>query len=468
MLGYGGRFEEGAKTVGENPHSFASRCWAIKAEFSLPDSPELYNQQRVTLRSRILGCQIAVNCETNSICVEVGESVLAALESFLATSALDRAIACEPELTMEVRVSDFAEDAVSVTVAERRGQPHLTVKCRAFDLKNISIDEQGSLREGVFNVAITALAQFVMFRDYRHDLETLFRDERVHDRAGAFTSTFGTQTNVLGISSKTRLSAWKEENAKPYPLVRTEPWMPEVVENHGEEREPVALDHSAQRGSLPPELLDRNLLSHEDIETVSLIRGRLWNRAQWGGVGFLVDPDNQSPPVLALLFSDREAGQEIFVHWREDLGKADVKERMRLAIVRGIDKAHPHAYRVIVGSALSVLPRKGRFVSFVSRIHRMDATTSENLERFLAAYAAFGGFFVAPGHFPRQLGATQDLEVDFGLTIAIRHVHVRNAWEIGLQDLDSQGICEDDDPVIPKDIDEAPVLELMKSMREHR
>ena len=468
MMGHSDRFKEGAEAVGENLDAFASRCWAIEAEFPQSDSPLLYDRQKVTLRSRIVGCRISVHCETESVCVEMGESILAALESFLATSALDRAMASEPELTMEVRVSHFAEKPITVSVEEREGRPHLAIRCQAFDLKALSIDKQREIREGVFDATVTALAQFVTFKDSERDLEDLFRDERVYERAVAFTSTFGTQGNVLGVSPKTRLSAWNEKDAKTYALVRKEPWIPKEVEGDEEAKETVTVLQGGQGNDPPSELLDPNLRSHEDIETVSIIRMRLWDRAKWKGVGFVCTIDDELPPVLALLFLDRQTGQEIFQHWRKELGKIDVQERMRLAIVRGIDKTQPHAYRVIVGSAPSAVPKGVRFVAFASRIHRMDATTSENLERFLAAYAASGMFYIAPGYLPSDLDTPQDPQIDLNLTIGIHRINVRNAWEIGVRDIDSQGICEDDDPVIPEEVDQAPVLEVIKRIREHR
>jgi hypothetical protein len=187
-LGHKERFEEGAKVLGKDPDVLASRCWSLKADFPLPERPLLYNQQTVSLQSRVLGCRIIVQCRTDSPCVEVGESILAALESFLATSALDRAIAREPELTIEVRTSDFAENPISVAVEERAGRPHLVIRCQAFDPQTAPIDKQTVVREGVFDVVVTALAQFVEFKDFEGDLEALFRDERVWERAVAFTS----------------------------------------------------------------------------------------------------------------------------------------------------------------------------------------------------------------------------------------------------------------------------------------
>ena len=47
-------------------------------------------------------------------------------------------------------------------------------------------------------------------------------------------------------------------------------------------------------------------------------------------------------------------------------------------------------------------------------------------------------------------------------------LHLRDAWQVGRNDLDSVGILPSDDPIIPNDQPEAPVLELLRIKREHQ
>jgi hypothetical protein len=51
------------------------------------------------------------------------------------------------------------------------------------------------------------------------------------------------------------------------------------------------------------------------------------------------------------------------------------------------------------------------------------------------------------------------------ISIGMHHVHVRNAWEIGPHDIDSAAIHEDDDPIIPESVKDAPVLKLIHNRR---
>ena len=51
----------------------------------------------------------------------------------------------------------------------------------------------------------------------------------------------------------------------------------------------------------------------------------LWDRARWRGAAYF-DYGPQVPPVLALMFEDRDAAQKIFVRWRERFGTVDKDE----------------------------------------------------------------------------------------------------------------------------------------------
>jgi hypothetical protein len=459
-LGHEERFREAVEEMGEVLEDFARRFREAPANAPLPERPELYNRQKVSLRSRVLGCRITVDSKTDPPCVEVAESMLAALESFLATSAFERAVAREPELTVAVRTSEFAKDLVEVTFEERAGRPHLDVRCRPFDPHELSLEDQDRVRKAVVAMAATAIEHTVQFRDHEHDLDALFRDERVSDRAFGFTGTFGTQANVLGATPKTRLASWTDGEVTKYPLQRTEPWQPlQPVEK---QQKKDAESRRLERGMGPPpaELLDPNTRPHDQMETVSLIRERLWDRAEWKGCAFVVDLAHQAPPVLALIFGDHESGRQIFTQWRRELGRVDSEERLSLTVVRGIDRAHPHAYRVIVGSDPKAFPTGTRFAAFVSRIHKMDAGTSENLDRFLRARDIVGALLLAPAFAPSGFDGSQTPAIDFGLGIGVHHVHVRQAWEVGRNDLEAVAI-RGDDPIIPENVENPPVLALL-------
>jgi hypothetical protein len=105
------------------------------------------------------------------------------------------------------------------------------------------------------------------------------------------------------------------------------------------------------------------------------------------------------PPLLALLFEEKEAGIRIFKGWRRELGARDVENKLRIAIITGIDRKHPAYYRLIVGPNIDWGGHLGgSHIAIVSRIHTMTPLTSTNLDRFLNKYRKDRAYFLAPGY----------------------------------------------------------------------
>lgn len=296
---------------------------------------------------------------------------------------------------------------------------------------------------------------------------TLFRDEKVSERAVGFTCTFGVQSNVLGNNPKTRLSDWIEKDSKIYPVSRSEPWEPkDNIED--EKTEKLIHPHFVRNTEPPPELFNLENQTHDNIEMVSLIRERLWNRAKWTGTIFLSYERNAYPPVFAFVFRDQDAGRQIFENWRKEFGEVDEKEEIRLVIVKGIDKENPNHYRVTIGSNPTAAPKGVKFVGFVFRNCQMNATTPDNLNRFLQARNAVDAFFIAPAFAPSGLEGGKPPEIGGrDLFILIHQIHERNAWEIGLKDEDSIAIHKEDNPIIPEGISDPPVIKLLEYLRKN-
>ena len=55
-------------------------------------------------------------------------------------------------------------------------------------------------------------------------------------------------------------------------------------------------------------------------------------------------------PVLCLGFRNKDAAEKIFQGWRKQLGSNDKENRLRVTILKGIERANPAAYRVFVST----------------------------------------------------------------------------------------------------------------------
>lgn len=99
----------------------------------------------------------------------------------------------------------------------------------------------------------------------------------------------------------------------------------------------------------------------------------------------------------------------------------------------------------------------------VSRIYTMNPDSSENLERFIAAYEKAGEYILTQAKLNGgqiHLAATNE--------ISKKRIVIREAWEVGPHDPDSVGISLDDDPVMPRGVQDPPVMRTLERMRQAR
>ena len=431
----------------------------------VPDGPHLYNETRVVLESNILGCRIQLESDNASPCLEIAESALAALESLMATGFRDRIFPREPRLTGSVRKSDFPKEIFGFDLGERDGIPHLEIRCSDFTTHDMSVEAQEEAQDKIGEMVGDVLSRAFVLKNPEETLTKLLRDEGALERALNFTRGFVVQGNVLGSSPKTKISDWKKADARLYPLSRSQVWDTSSRRDASSDlkgtRPP---DFEVIQGEPPVDTPDAGTIRHTDMEAISLIRGSLWDRAEWSAAAYIVAIDDSMPPVLALVFKDRETARQIFRAWRRELGPHDNDDKLRVSIIRGIDKENPFTYRVIIGANVRAASPGSdtRYILSSYRIHTMVPTSDENLVRFLGSFRKLGHYVLA---YALTGDDTRSIRPIFDDAIGKRELNVREAWEVGRHDLDSGGILVDDDPIVPATQQDPPVRELIEWKR---
>lgn len=171
--------------------------------------------------------------------------------------------------------------------------------------------------------------------------------------------------------------------------------------------------------------------NHRDIQTRSVIDYNLWNKAGWKGTLYAsYGPD--VPPVIGLLFTDRNAARSIFERWRERFGTADREDGIYLSIVRDVSDANPAHYNVLITSSLGPLEvHKSGVAMVLSRFNRMQPDTDTNLRRFLTNYEKAGVYFLAPAVIE---GGKPQIFSD--IAILKRNLIVKSARDVGPHDVE--------------------------------
>lgn len=392
--------------------------------------------QNVSFESLILGIQLVIKFPQNTEFLILAESILAYFESFLATSFED--------------IFPISENInLSLGFKQIDGNFQLEVlsnNCINVYLKN-SLEYNGaSLKELMDALLPQLLAGNYMFKDAKEFLDNLFEKDEVHERLSIILEHHSFLTNVLTKTPKFFLRDWITNQTREYNLLRAE--------------NPITLDKTLQKLPKKEEKEERPTLknvSHKKIKAETIINTELWDRAKWRAFGFF--SSHQVPFGLLLSFENIDFGKKIFEDWINRFGKIDINETISITIIKGVDKRNPYWYKVLISKNIDKSSiTEGNLITMSSRFHRMEPNNSTNLDNLLRGYQLFNKYVLIPAHVDKDSKMTPILE----LSILKTELKIKNAWEIGLNDFERVVITKEDNPVIPDDIVDAPILEVLK------
>lgn len=442
---------------------FFERWQDQPAGADLPREPLLNEGPRAFIRSIILGAEFTIDCPNDAASIGVGESLLGALEAFMATSDESDVFPHAEKTIIRVRkVKERAAGPLFVWLENVAGIHAEIVTGESIDFRNEEALRQFTdfLCETTLNVA----AHRFIIHDAEMWLKKVAGEERGLARATMLGNLVVIGRNLFGSEAKVRLADWVTGNDKYYDSLRDHHWRPNrpVAKRDGP-MDPIKLGD----GPPPKEFLDTSQRKHTQRKVVSPIDIPVWNRAGWGGTCY--GWDDRQPPFMALMFMHPEAGRKIFADWHDRWGREEAEDALRVTIVTGIHKSNPHHYSVIVGPNIDHFAadfRSDTTFSMISRINQMTPTTSENLTNFLKAFDKFDAFFLMPAQLPASSQTVP--EVEFKLGLLKRHLHVRPAWQIGENDHDIVALDNDEDPFIPEGAVDAPVFKAIAAQRARK
>lgn len=433
------------------------------AHEDIPSEPALNEGSRVQIRSIILGAEFVVDCPNDAESIGVAESLLGAMEAFMATSDEGDIFPHAEKTTIRMRKMKDQTTGLSFAWLDNVTGVHaeiVTGECVNFQNK----DALTQFTDFLCNTTLTVVAHRFIIRDVEAWMKKVAGEERGLARAAMLGNVLAIGRNLFGSEAKVRLTDWADGNDKYYDCLREQHWRQNrpIAKRDGSKEPPKLGD-----GPPPMELLDTSQRKHTQRKLFSPIDIPTWDKAGWGGTCY--GWDGLQPPFMGLMFKNVEAGRKIFADWHARWGREEAADTLRVTIVTGIHKSNPHHYSVIVGPNIDHIAAdvgSGDTFSLISRINQMTPATPGNLTNFLEAFSRFNAFFLMPAQMPTSSQSPPGIE--FRLALLKRHLHIRPAWQIGENDQDISALDEEEDPFIPADVVNAPVIKAMAALRARK
>lgn len=393
------------------------------------------------ISSTILGSEFIICFENNKEMLLIAETILAFFESFMATS-LEGVYPNAEKIYIKLKIN---KDIKYIKFKIVESSSNYVLDINNF---NISGKSKNEIWIELIKFLCNILEKNFFIPNPKNYIDNLFKKEEVNERLSIILDHKNFINNILGNKPKYLFNDWiKGKTIKNYPLKRKEPFslvLDDKYINMNEDFQKVKTDN----------------IGHNKRKVSSVIDVKVWDKAKWNAFGYLYDPTF----VGAIIgFENGEAGKSIFDNWIKNIGKDDINDIIKITIIKGVDKNNPFWYRVFISGNIENLKIKpGDLIYTTSRIHEMNAINSTNLDSLIKGFEKYQQFMLYPATTSNN---GKNLIPHFDKAILKHSLTVKNAWEIGENDMERVVINSDDTPVIPKDVEDAPVLQILKNVK---
>ncbi|RVI13866.1 hypothetical protein CN206_06975 [Sinorhizobium meliloti] len=304
-----------------------------------------------------------------------------------------------------------------------------------------------SLNVHLLEAAFHVLMQIADPEDAFPTLEELIDSENILDRASAFIHTGIFREWTFGFAVG-QVSDWDDVITQAYPI-KTEAPADFAITTKGDGRSPADAAVDADF---------RDLQRHDAFTVDPFIKKLLWKRAFWEGVVFGHDPDRDIP-CLGLFFRDGQAGRRIFEEWLATLGNEDVDDKIRVALIKGIDVRSANSYRMhIRQNEIESYRVPASQKSVMSMNTTMDPPNTVGRDSFIEKFGSSGAYLLTPV----SRDGSGELQIYGELAILKKTFYLRDAWEIGPGDVDALAFRPDDVVAVPEGRSNPPIHALLK------
>jgi hypothetical protein len=396
------------------------------------------------ISSRILGCIFNIHYPADKELHIAAETIMAYFESFLATS-LKEIIPSVEQIDIKLLKNESVQ---FLKFANDKSSNKYSVEINKLDFKNGT--EQNAFWEQILVFSSNILAKNFIIRDAAEYLENLFKKEEVHERISMVFEHRKLLVNILGEKPKLFFNDWiVDKSFNSYPLKRETKLIFPVISS------PLTDENSTEPGQKP----NFDNATHNNQRVSSIIDVTLWDSAVWKGFGFFGDAHGMG---VFLAFENGEAGKQIFENWIKTYGHEDKDDVIRLAIIKGVNKDKPFYYNVHVSKNIEEkLKEDGGFFISASRFNEITPNNPTNLNNLIAGWDFLKKYRLIPA----QMLEGGRVEPYFDKAIIKTSLVIKNAWEIGENDLDQVVILPNSNPVIPFDVKDAPVLKVLENKK---
>ena len=318
---------------------------------------------------------------------------------------------------------------------------------------DISVENHNLITDILFKLLTNILAVNFIYEDYEKTFKEIFEDDKSFERSLNHTSSLYNLNKIFG----------KEEDIDipNYSISRDREWYANIKKDNIKEEtiEPFAEKKDIIYGV--PENNPFENISHRNIYSSGMIKCNHWDVAKWKGVVYLGDVINKEFIKIGFLFENEEGAKRVFQDLIDNATKEDKDGNIVVSFIKGISKTNIYDYRVMITGKVKIPKDNSEniIINSATRFHQMNCTDDKNI-RILEE-------IIRNENNPKitllpMVISNQQIVPLLEYEICLKKVNIMQAYEISKYDLESAAILKDDDPIIPSDMKNVPIKEVLK------
>ena len=329
-----------------------------------------------------------------------------------------------------------------------------TLTLDSFELYDISIENHNLITDILFKLLANILAVSFIYEDYEKTFKEIFKDDKSFERSLNHTNSLYNLNKIFGQEEDIDISN--------YSISRDKEWYRNIKKDSVEEEtiDPFA-DKKDVIYDVPPNNPFENI-SHRNIYSSGMIKCNHWDIAKWKGVVYLGDVINKEFIKIGFLFENEEGAKKVFQDLIDNATKEDKNGKIVVSFIKGISKTNIYDYRVMITGKVKIPKDSSEniIINNATRFHQMNCTDDKNIRILESIINSEKDYKISL--LPMIIHNNQEIKPLWEYEIILKNVTVKQAYEIGKDDLEAAVILRDDNPIIPPHIKNAPINELLE------
>ena len=328
-----------------------------------------------------------------------------------------------------------------------------TIILDSFEMYDISVENHNLITDALFKLLSNILAVNFIYEDYEKTFKEILENDKSFERSLNHTNSLYNLNKIFGKE--------KEIDMPNYNISRDKEWYLNIKKDNVEEEK---MELFAEKKDIiygaPEDNLFENI-SHKNIYSSGMIKCNHWDIAKWKGVAYLGDKINKEFIKIGFLFENEEGAKRVFQDLIDNATKEDKEGNIIVSFIKGISKTNIYDYRVMITGKVKIPKDSSEniIINNATRFHQMNCTDDKNIRILEDIINSEKNCKIS---LLPMIVYNKEVKPLWKYEIVLKNVSIKQAYEIGKNDLEAAVILKEDDPIIPLNIKNAPINELLE------